>query len=285
MAPVAVRQRILSEAALRLMTPGRPALTVTLPSNWAATSSVSFFDGLDVDWLHLTTVGAISTQSGREVSPDQLEYPAAQSRAELDAVDFAATAGLTRAGDTLQNLLTLNDQVGGVVRDEAMTDLAYANRRDPAASRASASSSRGWIEQRLRSVRVAAPKAVILSSGSGRFSATVTNTLDQPVTVRLDARTDPLLRVTAPDSNVEISAKAGTTILLNASSRAVGVRNVTLLLTDSEGTPLGSSDSLPIRSNRVSNVIWLILGTGVALLFGTIIIRLFRRIRAAAKSA
>ena len=49
---------------------------------------------------------------------------------------------------------------------------------------------------------------------------------------------------------------------------------MTLLLTDSEGTPLGSSDSLPIRSNRVSNVIWLILGTGVALLFGTIVVRL-----------
>ena len=52
------------------------------------------------------------------------------------------------------------------------------------------------------------------------------------------------------------------------------------MLTDSEGTPLGSSDSLPIRSNRVSNVIWLILGTGLALLFGTIVVRLFRRIRA-----
>ena len=57
------------------------------------------------------------------------------------------------------------------------------------------------------------------------------------------------------------------------------------MLTDTDGTPLGSSDSLPIRSNRVSNVIWLILGTGVALLFGAILVRLFRRIRAAARSS
>ena len=284
MAPVAVRQRILSEAALRLLTPGQPALVASLPTTWAPASSAGFFDGLDVDWLRLTTVDAISARSGREVAADRLQYPAAQGRAELDAVDFAAASGLTRAGETLQNILTLNDQVGGVVSDEAMSDLSYANRREPSAARASASGSRQWIEARLRSVKVTAPKAVILSSGSGRFSATVTNTLDQPVTVRLDAVTDPLLRVSAPDRDVEIGAGDRTSILLNASSKAVGVRNAMLLLTDSEGTALGSSDSLPIRSNRVSNVIWLIIGTGVVLLFATIVVRLFRRIRAAARS-
>ena len=73
-------------------------------------------------------------------------------------------------------------------------------------------------------------------------------------------------------------------MLLNASSSAVGVRNVTLLLTDVDDVPLGSSDDLPIRSNRVSNVIWLIVGTGVALLFGAIAVRLFRRVRAARRT-
>jgi hypothetical protein len=284
LSPLAVRQRIVSEAALRLLTPGRPPLVVMLPSSWAPTPSDGFWDGLDLDWLRLTSVDTISAQAGPDVSPDRLLYPEAQRLAELDAADFAAATGLARAGDTLQNLLTLNDQVGGVVRDEAMTDLSYAARRQPLTSRASASRSRDWIEDHLDAVEVTAPKAVILSSGSGRFSATVHNMLEQPVTVRLDAVTDPLLRVTVPDSDVEIGPDSRTTILLNASSQAVGVRNVTLQLTDTEGTPIGSSDSLPIRSNRVSNVIWLILGTGVALLFGTIGIRLFRRIRAAAKS-
>jgi hypothetical protein len=285
MAPVAVRQRILSEAALRLLTTGQPPLVVTLPTTWAPTSTVGFFGGLDVPWLNLTTVDDISTRTARQVDPDRLSYPRSQSAAELDAIDFAAAADLTQAGDTLQNLLTLNDQVGGAVRDEAMTDLSYASRRDPGATRASASDSRGWIEERLRSVQVAAPKAVILSSGSGRFSATVTNSLDEPVTVRLEARTDPELRVSVPDRNVEIGPGARSTVLLNATSEAVGVRNALLILTDSEGNPLGSSDAVPIRSNQVSNVIWLIIGTGLALLFGTIVVRLFRRVRTAARSA
>jgi len=52
------------------------------------------------------------------------------------------------------------------------------------------------------------------------------------------------------------------------------------MVTDGAGAPLGSSDQLPIRSAQVSGVIWLILGTGVALLFGAIAVRLFRRLRA-----
>ncbi len=287
MAPVAVRQRILSEAALRLLAPGQPPLVVALPSTWAPSSGAGFFDGLDVAWLNLTTVDAISTQAARAVGPDRLLYPDSQSDAELDSLDFTAATDLARAGDTLQNLLTLNDEVGGVVRDEAMTDLSYASRREQLTSRASAAGSQDWIEDRLGAVEVAAPKAVILPSGSGRFSATVTNALDQPVTVRLDATTDPLLRISVPDADVEIGPgpHARSTILVNVSSKAVGVRTATLVLTDSEGTPLGSTDSLPIRSNRVSNVIWLIIGTGLALLFGTILLRLFRRIRTAARSS
>jgi uncharacterized protein DUF6049 len=284
MAPVAVRQRIVSEAALRLLTAGQPPLVVVLPSTWAPASSTGFFEGLDLDWLHLTTVGAIASRPGAEVAADGLKYPVAQSEAELDAADFAGADGLARSGDILQNLLTLNDEVGGVVRDEAMTDLSYASRRPTTDSQGSAAGSRSWIEQRLRSVKVSAPPAVILSSGSGRFSATISNGLDEPVTVHLEAETEPLVRVSVPRAAVAIPAGARNSVLLHASSKAVGVRNATLQLTDIEGTPIGSSDSLPIRSNRVSNVIWVILGIGIALLFGTIVIRLFRRIRAAARS-
>ena len=87
-----------------------------------------------------------------------------------------------------------------------------------------------------------------------------------------------------PAAGIDLGAGQRTTVLLNASSSAIGIRNVTLLLTDTAGVPLGTSDDVPIRSNRVSNVIWLILGTGIALLFGAIFVRLFRRIRAAARS-
>lgn len=284
-APLAMRQRIVSEAALRLLTPGRKPLLAMFPATWSPDPVSGFFDGLDdLDWLNLTSVASATRRAGTDVPLDRLRYPPNQHKLQLDEPSFAAADALVQAGDTLQNLLTRNDEVGQTVRDEAFTDTSYSNRLHPELARISAAGSRGWIQDRLQSVHVDAPKAVILSSGSGRFSATVTNELDQPVTVRIRAMADAPLKVAVPADAVDLAPDTRTTVLLNASSSAIGIRNVTLLLTDVEGVPLGSSDAVPIRSNRVSNVIWLIIGTGIALLFGAIVVRLFRRLRAAARS-
>jgi hypothetical protein len=281
LSPVAVRQRIVSEAALRLLTAGRKPLVVVLPPTWRPGSAPGFFEGLDLPWLHLTGVGSVLSRRGVDVDADRLRYPASQAKLELDPDRFAAAQALGQSGETLQNLLTRNDTVATQVHDEAFTDLSYASRVHSRLVRFSADQSRAWIDARLRSVRIDAPRAVILSSGSGRFAATVTNTLDEPVSVRIRAVADPPLRVSVPSDAIELGPSSRTTVLLDAASSAVGIRNVTLVLTDLDGAPLGSSDDLPIRSNRVSNVIWLIIGTGIALLFLAIVVRLVRRIRAA----
>ena len=284
-APLALRQRILSEAAVRLLAPARKPLIVTLPANWSAASGslAGFFEGLDVGWMELSSLSAATQRAGTDVPVDRLRYPDNQRRLELDADVFTAAGDLVQAGETLQNLLTRNDQVADVVRDEAFTDTSYSSRLRPEIAQGSADQSRAWIETHLRGVRIDAPKAVILSSGSGRFAASITNTLDQAVSVRVRAVADPPLEVAVPAETIEIGPDSRTTVLLNASSSAGCIRNVTLLLTDIDDVPLGSSDDLPIRSNRVSNVIWLIIGTGVALLFGAIVVRLVRRIRKAAR--
>ncbi|WP_395690329.1 DUF6049 family protein [Nocardioides sp.] len=285
MDPLAERQRILSEAAVRLLAPGDEPLIAVLPSSWTPDSSPGFWSGLDQPWLHLTTVDDAMQRLAVPVPFDRLDYPGSQRALELDASSFGAAAALADSGETLQNLLTQNDTVATEVRDESFTDVSYATRLRPELARASADRSRGFIEDQLQSVHVDAPKAVILSSGSGRFSATVTNDLEEPVSVRLRALTDPPLRVSVPGETIDLGPGSRTTVLLRASSSAVGIRTLTLQLTDVEGVPLGSTDEVPIRSNRVSNVIWLILGTGVALLVGAIVVRLVRRIRAARRSA
>ena len=283
-ASLAMRQRIVSEAAIRLLTPGRKPVIAVLPASWTPESASTFWQGLDLDWLNLTTVASAMQRAGTDVPVRRLTYPDRQAELQLDASSFAATDALVRAGDTLQNLLTVNDQVAAEVRDEAWTDLSYWTRLQPERARASADRSRTWIETQLRGVTVDAPRAVILSSGSGRFAATVTNTLDEPVSVKIEAVPEPPLRVGVPSQTIDLGADERTTVLLNASSSGVGIQNVTLRLTDMDGVPLGSSDDVPIRSNRVSNVIWLIVGTGIALLFGAIVVRLFRRVRAARRT-
>lgn len=281
---VALRQRILSEAALRVLRPGHQPLVVVFPQHWSPAATTGFFEGLDVDWVHLTTVQDVADRNGRNVTADRLTYPARQVRRELDAANFTSAQALIEAGQTLQNVLTNNTNVGSLLADEALTDTSYASRLHPDAARASADRSRAWVDERLGSIGINAPRAVTLSSASGRFAATLTNGLDEPVSVSIRVRADRPLDISVP-TTVDIAAGGRTTVLLNASTSTPGIHNVRLVVTDTDGTPLGASDDLPIKSAQVSQVIWVILGVGVALLFGAIAVRLFRRVRAASKAA
>jgi hypothetical protein len=100
--------------------------------------------------------------------------------------------------------------------------------------------------------------------------------------VRLSARGSDQDELVIDDvGEVDIPARSSTSVLLDARTDTPGVHEVTIVVTDKAGRPLGGSDELSIRSARVSNVIWLFLAAGIGLLFGTIAFRLVRRVRAA----
>ncbi len=276
-----VRQQILSEAALRLLSPGRPPLVVVLPMDWEpGGSTTAFFSGLDVPWLDLTDVDSVTTERGERVDGDQLDYPESQVVRELGAANFASADALIQIGRTLDQVLARNDQVTEDVLAEALSGLSYSSQEHPHASRAEADRSRQRISRQLSSIRVEAPPAVTLSSTTGRFSATIANNLDHPVRVRVEALADSPLTISDTDT-IEIAAGGRSSVLLEAATTQLGVHNVELVVTAEDGTPLGSTATFPVRSAQVSQVIWLILGTGVALLFGAIVVRLVRRVRRA----
>jgi len=76
-----------------------------------------------------------------------------------------------------------------------------------------------------------------------------------------------------------IGAGARKRILPGVTADRPGIHQVRLLVTDAQGMPLGDSTSLQIRAAQVSGLIWLLLGGGALLLFGTIALRLLRRLR------
>ena len=284
-APVAMRQRLLSEAAVRFLRGAHAPLTMVLPHDWnPSDDGASFFSGLDADWLDLTSVtGVTGSTTSTSVVGSTLRYPKWQEEAELDQPNFDAADLLIRSGAALQNLLTLNNLVSGTVTDQALGSTSYSARAKPIISRASADQSRTWIDDRLGQVHVLGPRAVTLSSSSGRFQATISNDLDQPVTVSLEAKADGNLTIDGP-RRVDVPANGRQAVLLTARTDENGIHEVTLLVTDKRGTPLGASTGLTIRSAQVSNVIWIFVGTGLALLFGAIGLRLFRRVRNARRT-
>jgi hypothetical protein len=98
------------------------------------------------------------------------------------------------------------------------------------------------------------------------------------VTVVVSATSDTGVDV---DDSVpqQLGAGSSATVLLPVHSLRQGVHQVTLRAVDAEGSPLGSTDSFPIRSAQISTVIWVILGTGSGILFLAIAVRLVRRFR------
>jgi hypothetical protein len=274
-----VRQRLLAETALRALGGATSPVIVSMPTDWnPGGPSSDFFPGIDQDWLTLTPEPAAGTSIPTSWSADDLVYPERIQRRELTGPNFEAADRLLADGTTLKNVLTVPTDVAREVAAQALTTVSFARRDDPALAIADADGASRSITRNFESIRISAPPYVTLSSATGRFRVDLTNDLKQAVTVRIEALTDPDLTIEAP-AKVKLKGQSSTTVLLNARSTRLGVHQVTLQVTDLDGTTLGPSDSLPIRANEVGRVIWVIMAGGATLLFGAIAVRLFRRFR------
>ncbi len=282
---VSVRQRILSEAAVRLLQDEPEPLVVVLPPGWSPDDPEALLPPLDTTWVDLDTVSdAVAGVQPTEVDPATLNYPGSQEVAELSPAMVRAVEDQIAAGEVLEEVLTLNDQVGDVLAGEAFAAASYTTRPVRRTARASAEATTARVRGLLEQVGVTTPPGVTLSSLSGRLPITIVNDLDQPVTVSLDAQSDLPMSLTVPDE-IEVGAGGRASVLLEASTTRQAVHNVSLLVTSPSGEPLGARAELPIRSAQVSNVIWLIMGSGAVLLFGMIGLRLVRRVREARRTA
>jgi hypothetical protein len=281
LAPVAVRQRILSEAALRMTEPGRQPLVVVFPPSWSPPGGPdysAFFQGLDVNWMRLTSLADATAVPARPLTADRYVYPQWQSNHEVDPDGFTAIDRLTEEATRLQGVLADESDLAARIRAEAFGNVSYFAREDELRSLVATQDAAGWVQDKLHSVSVSAPRRVILSSDNGSFSVTITNGLDEPVSVQVQTSSSPPMDITAP-TKLDLGADAATTVLLRASTNRLGVHNVTISLADPDGRPLGSSDTVPVRAAQVSRVIWLIMGLAGGLLLLAIILRLVRRIR------
>ena len=267
--PLQERQRILSDAALRLLS-GEGPLVVTLPTEWEPGSPVDaeeFFTGLRVPWLHLTSLRQIARTTPADIDAEQLRYPTARAEEELPSTNFEAAGDLLAAGEITQSMLPTNHTLAIETTHQALTVTSYGARARPMVQTELAMRSRDRLERLTAQVTVEAPRSVTLSSESGQFSAIVTNSLEQRVSVRVVARTDGQLRI--KDSPVvELAPGEVRSIELTARSSKLGLHDVRLAVADVNGVPLGASDDFQLRAAQVSNVIWVVFAVGGVLLFG-----------------
>ena len=277
--PLALRQRLLSEAALRLDDSDTAPVVVTLPTAWRGEDAAAFFSDLERPWLDVVPVGDVDAERAAGVPASRLVYTAEDVEAELDATSFTAATRATDASTLLEQVLSSVTRVETQVRDEVLVTLSEQHRARPALARAAAARVEDSLRDDLGRIEIEAPTAVTLSSDSGPLGATLVNGLDQPVEVSVEIRTDGELTLTGGGTR-QLGPKARSLVRFEATAEQGGVHNVRLVVTSLEGVPLGSSDSLPIRAARVSALIWIVMAVGALVLFGMIGYRLPRQVRA-----
>jgi hypothetical protein len=276
--PLALRQRLLSEAALSLVNRDTAPVVVTLPTVWRGEDAESFFEDLDQPWLDIVPVSEVADRAAVGVPASSLAYTDTDVGTELDSVAFTVASRATEKATLLEGVLSLQTTIEHQVRDEALVTLSEQHRSRPRLAIRAAQRVEDAIDDYLDSIRIEAPTAVTLSSDSGKLGATLVNGLDQPVEVRVETTTDGQLTLQG-DGTRSLGPLARSVLRYEATTTQDGVHNVRLTVTSLDGVPLGSSDELPIRAARVSALIWIVLVLGALVLFGMIGYRLPGQIR------
>ena len=280
---LAVRQRILADAALNALAPGRAQpLVVSLPprfdpgEDW---QTADFFGGLDVPWLRQVDLLSLLDKSPRATTEQAPLYPASQRDAHIPLANQLATQELGELGRVYADLLTENDGVADELAKVGMLASSYDVRDRPGAALTRARSTAVRVRRTMQRVVIDGPPFVMMSSETGPISVTVENQLDEPVTVRLTAETRSTdLRISTPDP-ITLGPGQRAPVRLRADSTSIGVHAVTMVATTEDGSPLGSQAQFNVRTSNVGTVIWFILGGGIAVLALAIVVRLVRRIR------
>jgi hypothetical protein len=283
---LAVRQRLLADAALHTLSPARDEPVVRfLPPGWDPGDHwrrAMFFRGLDVPWLSPVDVRDVLDRLSTAPAVDPAEnvgYPDAELEAELPLPTVLSTEALIAEGSTVEELVTDDSDVDEQVIRQALLTSSFWSRARPglAAERAVAARDRvaGWLDE----VTVRGPAFVTMSSENGTFQVTVVNGLDQRVTVGLRASvTGGDLQLSTPDP-VELAPHSRGAMRIDASSTGIGVHQVTLQPVSTKGTPLGQPTTVSIRSSRVGFILWIVMAVGGTALFVAIVLRIWRRVR------
>ncbi|HEU5045419.1 MAG TPA: DUF6049 family protein [Nocardioidaceae bacterium] len=284
---LAIRQRIVSEAAVHALSPDRTQpLVVSTPDLWnpgADWRTSNFFAGLDLSWLHHvdmpTVLAGAGNPAGQVPTADKLVYPRVRRAAELPQANLQATRELVRTGQVLAGLLADNDSVDTVLAKSGMLASSVRVRSHPKVAQEHAIGAARRVRTLMQRVRIDGPSFVTMSSQEGTFAVTLVNGLRQPITVGVEADTgSPDLSISAPDP-VTLAAGQRASVRLHATARDIGVHSVRLLPTNANGVPVAAGTRFSVRSSQVGLVIWIIMGVGAGVLLIASAIRIVRRVR------
>jgi len=274
---LALRQRIVADAALRLREHSPDPLVVELPASWDPGSEwqlADFFNAIDLPWLDQVALSP-STVAGAPTIEPAFDYPATQRKLELAAENVTAARKLAQTATTLTQLLRSENDIAHDLAGVALNAVSVHARDDQVEARLQVLDTDDRMRARLGKVEVLGTDFVTLSGGSGTLAVTLVNGLEQPVVVGVQPRTSTGdVRVAAAEP-VKMAPGERTVLRLKAKASTIGVTRVVLTPVTEEGTEFGTPLTFSLRTSQVGKTIWFVLiGFGALL-----VVMILRRIR------
>lgn len=290
------RQRLLAETAMLALDSGgagTPAdaaprrLVAALPRDFAPDR---FADDLfevvqTTPWLQQVSAGSLlNSPPVAYGDTDTLAYPKTAQRAELDSSVVDDLRKYSTDSFTFLDLLVAPEEQRAGLYQAFLRGASTAWRRDPEGASDLIRAMDAQLDNQLDDVVVVPPRLVTLSSRTGRFPVTISNTSNTSVLVGLDVRpsVSGLVDV-APIEPVRIDPGRKATVTVNAEATRGGIASLTVGLRTKQGITFGESATLTLRVTDYGRVGWLVIGFGVGLLMIAAAVKIVRRIRGATK--
>ncbi|MGC4936870.1 DUF6049 family protein [Kribbella sp. DT2] len=291
--PVQVRQRFAAETAL-LASTGKGQVTVVAlpPRGWDETgqATAALASALTLPWTTPVGLDVFYRNDPRhpQAKPVMSKGPnAPRTTPGLTANQLQQVKSLTTATSTYVSLLTDREGADESLRRALLRSTSTSWRGFPDESQRFATSELSTVNYLLGKVHLVTNAGangrelkVNLSGSKGTFPLTIANELTVSVRVRVvvrsvnrtDLRIDPVQIKTLPPgqkATYQIDASAEQNGLIRAEAQVVSVDEL----------PVGSSRELVIQAAQYGSVGWILVGSAVALLFGTSAVRIYRRVR------
>ncbi|MFL6023830.1 MAG: DUF6049 family protein [Marmoricola sp.] len=274
---LALRQRILADAALRTTENADGPMVVELPHDWDPGSnwqSADFFASLDQPWLNLVALGP-NTNADTPTFSAALGYPAAQHKLEVPVPNITAARTLAQTTTALSQLLVSENDVDHALAGIALNAVSVHARSDAVEARIEVLDTNAAMRTRIGKVEVLGTDFVTLSGGSGTLAVTLVNGLDQPVVVGVRPTTSTRDVSVAATKPVKMAPGERTVLRLKARASSIGVSRITLTPVTADGTELGTPLAFSLRTSQVGKTIWFVLIAFGALL----VVMILRRVR------
>ena len=299
--PIQVRQRFAAETAL-LASTGTGSVTVVAlpPRGWDTDGRATTAIAPDLTLSWITPVGmdqvlprdgaALPTSPAVTKPPTALRSTPGPTGSQLDQIKQ-----LNNATATYVSLLNNPEDADENMRRALLRASSYSWRGFPDESQRFTTYELAAVNYLLGRVHLVTNSAggkgarreikVNLSGSKGTFPLTIANELNVSVRVGIvvSSANRPDLRIEPLETRV-LAAGQKATYQINASAEQNGLIRANAQVISAQQLPVGRSQELVIQAAQYGSVGWILVGSAVALLFGTSLVRIYRRIRSERKN-